>query len=315
MWGLRSTPDIDKVLQQPFKVAVVSVFSNQVVLTKFDLVVIMAFEPYDNKQISQWIAELGIKNFVVISDTKPLLDQSVYWSNLLNLHFMHNKKYQDYNNHSRPFLFDALLGTKKHHRDYVFSRLSQDQLLDQGIVTYRDVFKKVIKSSLPAIDVPYPYVSPGLDPDWEIPFKTEWALSRLVPWHIYQQTWYSIVCETIEHGYWFFFTEKIMKPMYAKRLFVVFGTQYYLENLKSLGFQTFDTVMDESYDGIVDQQQRHQAAYNAFRELLKQNPRLVMNQIQSVVDHNHNRLIELHQELDHNVIECLKQHTPADSWL
>lgn len=315
--GLTLTADIQTVLAQPFRVAIVSAGDTQDLLSAFDLVIVVAFEPHTNTEVVAWIDQVAIKNCILVCSTTPMLSthQSVYWSNLLYLHFRCNNNYEDSNSNSKTLLFDALLGTRKSHRDYVFAQLKQDQLLDQGIVTYRDLFTKNIENTQFNIDVQYPYVSPKLDPSWEIPSQSEYSLSRLVPWKIYQQTWYSVVCETIDDGYWFFFTEKSMKPMYAKRLFVVFGTQYYLKNLKSLGFETFSSVMDESYDNIIDRQQRHQTAYMSFKELLTHNPQTVTEKIQPILEHNHHRLIELRQELDSNLVSMVKQHTPTSAWL
>jgi len=44
------------------------------------------------------------------------------------------------------------------------------------------------------------------------------------------------------------FTEKVFKPIMLGVPFVVNGVRGYLSGLKQLGFETFDTVIDESYD-------------------------------------------------------------------
>ena len=45
-----------------------------------------------------------------------------------------------------------------------------------------------------------------------------------------------------------FITEKTLKPLVCKNPFMVSGSAYTLRFLKNLGFQTFDTLYDESYD-------------------------------------------------------------------
>jgi hypothetical protein len=50
-------------------------------------------------------------------------------------------------------------------------------------------------------------------------------------------------------------TEKTAKPIWAKRLFVMFGTPGFLKKLHELGFKTFDHVIDESYDSMLNAQQ------------------------------------------------------------
>ena len=38
----------------------------------------------------------------------------------------------------------------------------------------------------------------------------------------------------------------------ARRLFIAFSGQYFLKNLRELGFKTFDGIIDESYDAEED---------------------------------------------------------------
>lgn len=52
------------------------------------------------------------------------------------------------------------------------------------------------------------------------------------------------------YGDGFFMTEKTCKPILALRPFIVNSNQGYLEYLKSLGFKTFNTWFDESYDKV-----------------------------------------------------------------
>ena len=42
-------------------------------------------------------------------------------------------------------------------------------------------------------------------------------------------------------------TEKILKPIQQYHPFILLG-MYGLQNLRNLGFKTFDSVWDESYD-------------------------------------------------------------------
>lgn len=64
----------------------------------------------------------------------------------------------------------------------------------------------------------------------------------------YSDIFCEVVCETFFSGHTFMMTEKIMRPIAQRRPFVVQGPIYFLENLKRLGFQTFDQWWDESYD-------------------------------------------------------------------
>ena len=62
-------------------------------------------------------------------------------------------------------------------------------------------------------------------------------------------------------------TEKIWKVISSCRPFVVFSTPYFLEDLKSLGFQTFHPFINESYDKIEDQNERMTAIVHEIDRL------------------------------------------------
>ena len=57
-----------------------------------------------------------------------------------------------------------------------------------------------------------------------------------------------IVCETFAMGDTFFPTEKTMRPIMTAKPIIVFGPRYFLARLRSMGFQTYHDIWDESYD-------------------------------------------------------------------
>lgn len=70
----------------------------------------------------------------------------------------------------------------------------------------------------------------------------------------YQSSLISVVTETnITH---IFNTEKIFKPMVHRQPFILVGPYKTLENLRKMGYKTFDEFWDESYDDIKDPTER-----------------------------------------------------------
>jgi len=57
-----------------------------------------------------------------------------------------------------------------------------------------------------------------------------------------------IVCETYTLGNTFFPTEKTIRPIMAAKPIMVYGPKYYLSRLRGLGFKTYHSIWDESYD-------------------------------------------------------------------
>jgi len=64
----------------------------------------------------------------------------------------------------------------------------------------------------------------------------------------YSQFDVELVCETFVRGETFFPTEKTVRPIMGEKPFLMYGPKNYLANLRNLGFQTWETCWDESYD-------------------------------------------------------------------
>jgi hypothetical protein len=66
----------------------------------------------------------------------------------------------------------------------------------------------------------------------------------------YSRFYIDIVAETLTQGKAFRPTEKTARPLAFNKPFLVFATKNFLKNLRSLGFRTFDSLWDESYDEL-----------------------------------------------------------------
>ena len=71
--------------------------------------------------------------------------------------------------------------------------------------------------------------------------------------------------------------------------FVVFGTPHTLSALKNLGYKTFDTWIDESYDSIEDEVERFYSAIDSIRNFVKQDYETlnqIMKEMLPTLEHN-----------------------------
>jgi hypothetical protein len=114
-------------------------------------------------------------------------------------------------------------------------------------------------------------------------------LSLLQHYHQFQ---IEIVAETMCMGKTFFPTEKTIRPIVGTRPFLIFGPINHLTNLQQLGFKTYSTCWDESYDQLegVD---RWQAIQKLMNTIIKYG--YDINQAQVIADHNHQHLKRWHQ--------------------
>ena len=184
---------------------------------------------------------------------------------------------------SCPFFFDALLGTKTPVRDFIYQSILDNKLTNKIFLNYvgngRDQY-----ISEPGVELPNNLTHSSTHVTYK---NVRVHFSNILPITIYKNSSYSIVAESRSTGKFNFYTEKTAKPIIARRLFVVFASRYHLKNLRSLGFQTFDNVIDESYDEIEDNQQRWAVAFEQVKYLCKQDQNMVLSAIKSRVDHNY----------------------------
>jgi len=75
-------------------------------------------------------------------------------------------------------------------------------------------------------------------------------------YRMWQNSLWHLVNETVFHEPKLHLTEKVFKPIVSQRPFVLVAAPGNLEYLRSYGFQTFGTWLDESYDMIQDDDQR-----------------------------------------------------------
>jgi hypothetical protein len=147
------------------------------------------------------------------------------------------------------------------------------------------------------IDDPFDYTSmqPTARRSRDQPDKPLY-LSQEIPTKIYDASWYSIVAETQYNLDHVFITEKTGKTILAKRVFVLFAPQGCLKFLRSQGFQTFDGIIDESYDSEPNNLKRFDQAWQQVRLLSTLDPREVYDRAHSILEHNYNLLPTLRNE-------------------
>jgi hypothetical protein len=192
--------------------------------------------------------------------------------------------------------FDILLGCIRSHRDYVFNYIHQYNLNDKVIMTYFRYWNVDLRKT------EHIFESEGLEflPESAythtvhhvLYYGRKTNLSQIVPFTIYNDSYYSLVAETNAVNEFNFYTEKIVKPILAKRLFVAIAGKHYLYNLRKLGFKTFDGVIDESYDNEDDDNTRWLLAMDQVRSLISQNPEEIDFKIKDVVEHNQRLMLE-----------------------
>jgi hypothetical protein len=123
----------------------------------------------------------------------------------------------------------------------------------------------------------------------------------------FKNSYFSIVNETIFYGVpstntnplfhqlnaeysSIFISEKTYKCLAVKHPFVIFGRPGIIKGLHKLGFKTFSPYFNESYDDIIDDDERFDAIFNEITRLIHLSDDEwveILKNIQLILEHNH----------------------------
>jgi hypothetical protein len=240
----------------------------------------------DNKRVTYYIC--GMLNFEMThSEVKQFMDwfeTSTYFyrhwlPEILTRLKPHETKYKE---------FDILLGRKKLHRDELY-KFAKDRP-GLSILTYFNDHNTILNDNPEKWIWEHTGVKIDQTPEWTVNivnyFGHPMSLSQIIPISIYNLTAYTAVAETCFDDRFSFYTEKTSKPIIARRLFVMFAGRGYLQNLRKLGFQTFDSIIDEGYDYESDSLIRWRWAWEEMMKLAQRSQEEVLALVKPIVEHN-----------------------------
>lgn len=336
-WGLTGTQDLANVLAQPYRIVGVRPCFNEphifgynpnitVDFEQFDLVLVSDIEYTSIQEVKTWLARNGVENYLLaqggqVDTDRFCSDRMVYryhWASQYTL----RDTYIDTQAAVKPYMFDVLLGARRPHRDYVMLAMTDQRMLGSSIVTYRDCFighqvndqSQEFAELFPNTPLQYPYVSPALDPTWEVQDQLSNNISYLIPVEIFRRCYYSVITETLGTGSNFFFSEKAAKAMFARRLFVAFSNANYYARIRELGYATFGSVIDESFDSDMVDYRRFEKTIEQMKYLSAQDPVQVLAKVQPELEHNHNQLCCMIRNTRAQMIQLLQSQIPKIFW-
>jgi hypothetical protein len=127
-----------------------------------------------------------------------------------------------------------------------------------------------------------PYTCDTLD---SVEHNSHWLW---VPEH-YSHSYFNLVLETLydaEQSGGAFLTEKTFKPIRHAQPLVIFGCAGSLSVLRSLGYRTFDHVLDNSYDTITHNTERYLRTVELVANLAQQDLHQVFEQCREDIQYN-----------------------------
>ena len=214
-----------------------------------------------------------------------------------------------YNKTTKPFKFLFLNGRDRSHRKYLLNHFRKTGLLNESIWTCLDTKMGIIK----LLDSKYEYI------DYQGASVT--TADRFVKNQLFNNTWgeiylnaepyvdtyFSLVTETVFNYPYSFRTEKIWKPIVMGHPWIAVANCGYYRDMRNLGFQTFEHVIDEGFDQIENNRHRLQRISQVVEDLCQQDLASFLKECYNVCKYNQQHLAEMRTRVRSEFPERFRQ--------
>lgn len=246
---------------------------------------------------------------------------------------------------TRPYKFLFLNGRNRAHRKYLLERFKSNGLLEQSLWTNLDPrvgpgFRNLdwyqqqddsVHQWLPTPDwAMQGFEVRKLPKDYEVSMYRERA--EVIPpdskqdMYVYQHlfagdwgaiylehrpyadTYFSVVTETTFDYTESFRTEKISKPLAIGHPWIAVANAGFYRDIKNLGFQTFEHLIDEGFDTITDPQSRAERIVEVVEDLCSQDLGAFISAATEVCKYNQQQLAHLNRNLPQQFIKDFFQY-------
>ena len=193
--------------------------------------------------------------------------------------------------------FNRIINNDRSYRIYFVSKLKELGLLDKGLVSFNvtdnlfddwrdetaDPNTKLSNHARSHIERNLTDVDKLIIDRAELPGSASADIPRG------NDAFWHVVTETVFYHNKLHLTEKIFKPIVSKQPFMLLAAPGNLEYLRSYGFKTFDSVIDESYDNIIDNDLRTEAIVKQLHwycNLTPDEKTDIIKQLAPIIDYN-----------------------------
>ena len=204
--------------------------------------------------------------------------------------------------------FNRITSNLRVYRSLFISELIKRDILDQGYVSYSDVCPEngsgYEQNLLGAVDEKLITEAVAVEAvnnisQVSLPLRIDFKDEKLIPNSSFilsavTETQASFVYVVTETCYWerkCHLTEKIFKPIVSRMPFILVGPAHNLKYLRSYGFQTFSTWIDEGYDDIEDPIERMAAIGQVLEDICKlslTDLESMLQRMSDVLEYNYN---------------------------
>jgi len=234
-----------------------------------------------------------------------------------------------YTKTNKPYKFLFLNGRTRPHRKYMIEKMRDANLLEHALWTnldttpvYHHPYQTDLFSRVSVINLlPDQYEVERYHANIQNQFENSFVKHELFnnQWgdvyiraEPYIDTYFSLVTETVFDYPYSLRSEKIYKPLVMGHPFVAVANRGFYRDLQRAGFQTYHTLIDESFDQIDDNQARLDRIAAVVRDLCASDLDEFLVAAQAISKYNQQHMAELgpriHQEFPDRFWQFLQQH-------
>jgi len=185
------------------------------------------------------------------------------------------------------FLITTILRKDRPHRDLLYQYFDQKKLLTQGLSIFNHESQDFAWQGTTAHHHNWQDGHASMD--------------------LYLNCWFEVVPETMHQTGLFFLTEKTIKPIVTETPFVILSSPEYLKFLRSLGFKTFNGLIDESYDQEFDLEQRVAKIASTVQDIIRNGAESFYRASADILKHNRQKMYELYGSYHHQTDSIIQR--------
>lgn len=134
----------------------------------------------------------------------------------------------------------------------------------------------------------------------------------------FSNSYLNVVLEThldVDQSHGVFLTEKTFKPIKNCQPFIIFGPQGSINQLRAMGYKTFDHVINHSYDSISDNNQRWNMACQEFERLMSTDLHQLYVKCEQDLKHNQQLFLAPKGERLNSLLERINRYATTSKQL
>jgi len=214
----------------------------------------------------------------------------LYLTGLKNEH----QKYVMFSRHKRPYTFLYLNNRIREHRKALVEELAKCEVLDGALWSHISSGRKLPLEYENTVEIDFESLT-----DWN-----RWEAGSMVTKQHFD-TYFSVQAESTVRLRYSFFTEKTWKPILGEHPFITLSGLNHYQDLRKLGFETFDNVFGSDWQSIEPWEARMKGIVSAVTNLLKSDLHDIMfdPETRRQCRHNQRRFWDLWEEYPVTVSE------------